>query len=48
MQELDPWVTMKVSVKGDQAGATRCREGGKIRVGPLPRAQVKLAGPLPQ
>ena len=46
VQELDPWVTMKVSVKGNQTAVTRRREGGKIRVGPLSSAQVKLPGPF--
>ena len=47
MQELDRRVTTKISVKGNQAAATRHHERRKIRVGPLPGAQVKVSGPLP-
>jgi len=39
---------MKITVKGGQPAAARRRECGKMGVGPLRGAQVKLSGPLPQ
>jgi len=48
VQELNSRVTIKITVKGDQASPARCGESGKIGVGPLPGSQVKLDGPLAQ
>jgi len=46
VKELDPGVTMKIAVKGDQTAAARRSKGGKVRVCPVSGTQVNVRAPL--